>query len=104
MKNMNDGITSFKFSQGPKAYKLKRDKVPVIPFLSLSSGGRARRREGQKGRLGKLRVAEDTNRMSGVRPGAPEAGWRWRRRKRSSKMRQRDVNTLSRASSPRTPS
>ena len=46
---MNDGITSFKFSKGPKAYKLKRDKVPVIPFLSLSSGGRSRRREGQKG-------------------------------------------------------
>ena len=39
MKNMNDGITSFKFNKGPKAYKLKRDKVPVIPFLSLSSGG-----------------------------------------------------------------
>ena len=54
MKNMNDGITSFKFSQGPKAYKLKRDKVPVIPFLSLSSGGRSRRRKGQKGCLGKL--------------------------------------------------
>src|SRR3954469_4275176 len=62
MKNMNDGITSFKFNKGPKAYKLKRDKVPIIPFLSLSSGGRARRREGQKGRLGELRVAEDTKR------------------------------------------
>ena len=34
MKNMNDGITTFKFNKGPKAYKLKRDKVPVIPFLS----------------------------------------------------------------------
>src|SRR4051812_31824951 len=64
MKNMNDGITSFKFSQGPKAYKLKRDKVPVIPFLSLSSGGRSRRREGQKGRLDELQVAEDTKRTS----------------------------------------
>ena len=32
MKNMNDGITSFKFSKGPKSYKLKRDKVPIIPF------------------------------------------------------------------------
>src|SRR3954464_14071967 len=64
MKNMNDGITSFKFSQGPRAYRLKRDKVPVIPFLSLSSGGRTRRREGQKGRLGELRVAEDTKRRS----------------------------------------
>ena len=49
MKNMNDGITSFKFNKGPKAYKLKRDKVPVIPFLSLSSGGRSRRRKGKRG-------------------------------------------------------
>src|SRR3954465_4367801 len=71
MKNMNDGITSFKFSQGPKAYKLKRDKVPVIPFLSLSSGGRSRRRKGQKGRLGELRVAEDTKRTSWW----PSEGW-----------------------------
>src|SRR4051812_48741443 len=71
MKNMNDGITSFKFSQGPKAYKLKRDKVPVIPFLSLSSGGRTRRRKGQKGRLGELRVAEDTNRT----PRGPSESW-----------------------------
>ena len=39
MKNMNDGMTSFKFNKGPKAYKLKRDKVPVIPLLSLSSRG-----------------------------------------------------------------
>src|SRR3954469_4883744 len=74
MKNMNDGITSFKFNKGPKAYKLKRDKVPVIPFLSLSSGGRARRREGQKGRLGELRVAEDTKRRSGAPPGG-SGGW-----------------------------
>src|SRR3954464_221112 len=64
MKNMNKGSTSFKFNKGPKAYKLKRDKVPVIPFLSLSSGGRARRRKGQNGRLGELRVAEDTKRRS----------------------------------------
>ena len=64
MKNMNDGITSFKFNKGPKAYKLKRDKVPVIPFLSLSSGGRSRRRKGQKERLGEPRVAEDTKRTS----------------------------------------
>ena len=48
MKNMNDGITSFKFSKGPKAYKLKRDKVPVIPFLSLSSGGRSRRQKDKR--------------------------------------------------------
>src|SRR3954463_6934220 len=71
MKNMNDGITSFKFSQGPKAYKLKRDKVPVTLFLSLSSGGRSRRRKGQKGRLGELRVAEDTKRTSRW----PSEGW-----------------------------
>ena len=64
MKNMNDGITSFKFSKGPKAYKLKRDKVPVIPFLSLSSGGRSRRRKGQKGCLGELWLAEETKRTS----------------------------------------
>ena len=61
---MNDGITSFKFNKGPKADKLKSDKVPVIPFLSLSSGGRSRRRKGQKRRLGELRVAEDTKRTS----------------------------------------
>ena len=71
MKNMNDGITSFKFNKGPKAYKLKRDKVPVIPFLSLSSGGRSRRRKGQKERIGELRVAEDTKRTSWW----PSKGW-----------------------------
>ena len=71
MKNMNDGITSFKFNKGPKAYKLKRDKVPVIPFLSLSSGGRSRRRKRQKERLGELRVAEDTKRTSWW----PSKGW-----------------------------
>ena len=49
MKNMNDGITSFKFNKGPKAYKLKRDKVPVIPFLSLSSGNGTRRQKGKRG-------------------------------------------------------
>src|SRR3954466_10998560 len=58
----------------PRAYKIKRDKVPVIPFLSLSSGGRAKRREGQKGRLGELRVAEDTKRTSGAPPGG-SGGW-----------------------------
>ena len=68
---MNDGITSFKFNKGPKAYKLKRDKVPVIPFLSLSSGGRSRRRKRQKERLGELRVAEDTKRTSWW----PSKGW-----------------------------
>src|SRR4051812_20552563 len=48
--------------------------MPVIPFLSLSSGGRARRREGQKGRLGEPRVAEDTKRRSGAPPGG-SGGW-----------------------------
>ena len=71
MKNMNEGITSFKFNKGPKAYKLKRDNVPVIPFLSLSSGGRSRRREGQKEHLGELRAAEDAGRTSWW----PSKGW-----------------------------
>src|SRR3954469_19801592 len=48
--------------------------MPVIPFLSLSSGGRARRRKGQKGRLGELRVAEGTKRRSGAPPGG-SGGW-----------------------------
>src|SRR3954468_24125415 len=71
MKNMNERITSFKFNKGPKAYKLKRDKVTVIPFLYLSSGGRSRRQKGQKRRLGELRVAEDTKRTSRW----PSKGW-----------------------------
>src|SRR3954469_10535452 len=54
-----------------KAYKRKRDKVTVIPFLSLSSGGRSRRRKGQKERLGELREAEDTKRTSRW----PSEGW-----------------------------
>src|SRR3954464_12872082 len=70
MKNMNNGITT---------YKLKKDKVPVIPLLSLSSGGRSRRRKGQKGRLDELRVAEDTKRTS-RRHGDGGAGGRARRR------------------------
>src|SRR4051812_45837937 len=74
MKNMKDGITRFKCNKSLRAYKLKRDKVPVIPFLSLSSGGRARRRKGQKGRLGKLRVAEDTNRTPGG-PSGDSGSW-----------------------------
>ena len=68
---MNKGITSFKLNRCPKAYRLKRDKMPVMPFLSLSSGGRSRRREGQKERLGELRVAEDTKRTSWW----PPKGW-----------------------------
>ena len=36
---MSKGITSLKINKCPQAYKLKRDKVPVIPFLSLSSEG-----------------------------------------------------------------
>ena len=42
IKNMSKGITSFKSNKCPQAYKLKRDKVPVIPFLSLSSEGGTR--------------------------------------------------------------
>ena len=50
MKNMSKGITSSKFNKGLRAYKLKKkDKMPVIPFLSLSSGGRSRRRKGKRG-------------------------------------------------------
>ena len=45
--------------------------MPVIPFLSLSSGGRSRRRKGQKERLGELRVPEDTKRTSR----GPSEGW-----------------------------
>src|SRR4051812_2942498 len=45
--------------------------MPVIPFLSLSSGGRSRRRKGQKGRLGELRVPGDTKRTSRW----PSEGW-----------------------------
>src|SRR3954471_20678606 len=45
--------------------------VPVILFLSLSSGGRTRRQKGQKGRLGELRVAEDTKGTSR----GPSEGW-----------------------------
>src|SRR3954464_11394812 len=70
MKNMNNG---------PRAYKLKRDKVPVIPLLSLSSGRRSRRRKGQKGRLDELRVAEDTKGTS-RRHGDGGAGGKARRR------------------------
>ena len=45
--------------------------MPVIPFLFLSSGGRSRRRKGQKERLGELRVPEDTK---GTSRGTSE-GW-----------------------------
>ena len=68
---MSKGITSLKINKCSQAYKLKRDKVPVIPFLSLSSGGRSRRRKGQKGLLGELRVAKDTKRTSWW----PTKGW-----------------------------
>jgi hypothetical protein len=42
MKNKSKGITIFKNNRCLEAYKLKKDKMPVIPFLSLSSGGRTR--------------------------------------------------------------
>ena len=47
IKNMSKGITSLKINKCPQAYKLKRDKVPVIPFLS-SEGG-TRQQEGKRG-------------------------------------------------------
>ena len=48
-KNMSKGITCFKSNKCLQAYKLKRDKVPVIPFLSLSSEGGTRQQEGKWG-------------------------------------------------------
>ena len=48
IKNMSKGITSLEIKKCPQAYKLKRDKMPVIPFLSLSSEGGTRQREGKK--------------------------------------------------------
>ena len=49
MKNMSKGITSSKFNKGPQAYKLKKkDKMPVIPFLSLSSGNGTRWQKGKR--------------------------------------------------------
>ena len=48
IKNMSKGITSLKINKCPQAYKLKRDKVPIIPFLSLSLEGITRKREGKK--------------------------------------------------------
>ena len=49
MKNMSKGITSFKLNKCLQAYKLKRDKMPIILFLSLSSEGGTRQREGTRG-------------------------------------------------------
>ena len=48
IKNMSKGITSLKINKCPQAYKLKKDKMPVIPFLSLSSEGGTRQQEGKK--------------------------------------------------------
>ena len=48
IKNMSKGITSLKINKCPQAYKLKKDKMPVIPFLSLSSEGGTRGQEGEK--------------------------------------------------------
>ena len=48
IKNMSKGITNFKSNKCPHAYKLKKDKMPVIPFLSLSSEGGTREKEGEK--------------------------------------------------------
>ena len=48
IKNMSKGITSLKINKCPQAYKLKRDKVPVIPFLSISSEGGTRQWEGKR--------------------------------------------------------
>ena len=48
IKNMSKGITSLKINKCPQAYKLKRDKMPIIPFLSLPSESGTRWREGKK--------------------------------------------------------
>ena len=45
---MSKGITSLKINKCPQAYKLKRDKVPVIPFLSLPSEGGTRQQKVKK--------------------------------------------------------
>ena len=45
---MSKGITRFKRNKCPEAYKLKRDKMPVIPFLSLSSGNGTRWQKGKR--------------------------------------------------------
>ena len=45
--------------------------MPVIPFLSLSSGDRSRRRKRQKECLGELRVPEDSKGTSQ----RPSEGW-----------------------------
>ena len=47
-KNMSKGITSFKSNKCPQAYKLKKDKIPIIPFLSLSSEDGTRRQEAER--------------------------------------------------------
>ena len=48
IKNMSKGITSLKINKCPQAYKLKKDTIPIIPFLSLSSEGVTKGQEGEK--------------------------------------------------------
>ena len=48
IKNMSKGITSLKINKCPQAYKLKKDKVTIIPFLSLSLEGGTRQRDGKR--------------------------------------------------------
>ena len=48
IKNMSKGTTSLKINKCLQAYKIKRDKVPVIPFLPLSPGGETRQQEGER--------------------------------------------------------
>ena len=48
IKNMSNRITNFKSNKCPQAYKIKRDKMPIIPFLSLSLEGGTRWQEGKK--------------------------------------------------------
>ena len=72
MKNMSKGITSFKFKKCTQAYKLKRDKMPVIPFLSLSSENRTR---WQKGKRSAYARYEQQNTPKEHPGGCPEEGW-----------------------------
>ena len=60
MKNMNKGITSSKVNKGLKAYKTKKIQGARNPFLVPLLRKWNKKTKGQKGRLGELRVAEDT--------------------------------------------
>ena len=68
MKNMSKGVTSFKFNKCPQAYKLKRDKMPVIPFLSLSPGNGIRWQEVKRSAWVRYEQQKTPREHIGVRP------------------------------------